>query len=320
MKIKQMPVLKIDFAEDVDKGLSKTNKTLPTKYIYDDAGTELFEQIMDLPEYYLPNCEIEIFETYKKEWSEKLKGTSFNLIELGAGNGIKTKIILEQFLKDEHDFTYIPIDISELAISKLLTNLESDLPDLNCQPMIGDYFEQMNLLKKEGKKNVVLFLGSNIGNYNKQDSLELFNKFSTNLNKDDWLIVGFDLQKEERIILNAYDDSKGVTKDFHLNLLKRINAELDGNFVLNQFDYYTRYNREKNTIESFIKSKVDQDVYIEACDKTFTFLKDELIHTEYSFKFSLEQIKSLAEATGFTVEKNYMDSKNYFSDSLLIVE
>lgn len=305
------------FATDVLLGLSKTHRELSSKYIYDDEGSHLFEQIMELPEYYLTNCETEILNMHKQAFADTTDIEPFNLVELGAGNGKKTSILLQHFLDEKLDFTYIPLDISKLATGKLLGKLAKDFPALKTHGIVAEYFSGLNWLRHHSKrKNFVLFMGSNIGNFPPQRAREFLMSLWNSLQPGDFLAIGFDLKKDLNIMRAAYNDSKGVTATFNKNLLKRINRELGGDFDINEFRFYSTFNPLSGAIESFLISLTKQLVHIEKINRTFHFHQWEAIHTEYSFKYTIPGIHELAEQSGYEVQKDLFDSRHYFVDSI----
>ncbi len=312
-------VLHTPFAEDVLAGLMAQHKHLSSKYFYDDDGSRIFMQIMDMPEYYPTDCEFEILSQQSDKILQKLnfKG-KFNIVEFGSGDGLKTKQLLATFMKKGADFTYVPIDISQEAIDALEKNILSSLPGIDMEPRTGDYFDILEDLANDDTPNLFLFLGGNIGNYKQQDALNLLKKFNAGMKKGDLLLMGMDLQKNPRIIQKAYDDPHGITKAFNMNLLKRINRELDADIKLDQFDFYCDYNPENGEVNSYLVSLKKQKVHSTALDADFAFEKDELIWTELSKKYSFEEIEALATKSGFAVTHNFMDCKHYFTDSLWV--
>lgn len=305
------------FAEDVLEGLTAKKKHLSSKYFYDDNGSHIFQQIMKMPEYYPTNCEFEILSEQSEQILERLefKG-KFNIVEFGSGDGTKTKQLLQAFLNKNADFTYMPIDISEEAILILEENIRTSLPGIKMQSKIGDYFEVIKDISKENTPNLFLFLGGNIGNYKKEDAFDLLQKFASGMKKGDKLLLGIDLQKSPRIIQKAYDDPHGITKAFNMNLLHRINRELDADIDVSQFDFYCHYNPENGEVNSYLYSLSKQRFYSRVLNKSFTFQKDETIWTELSKKYSFIEIEELAEQLDFKVLENFLDSKQYFTDSL----
>ncbi len=307
------------FAEDVDKGLSSTPKTLSSKYFYDDEGSRLFQAIMQLPEYYLTRAEHEIFESQRPDIYAALAAShaGFDLIELGAGDGVKTAVLIEYFLTQAADFTYAPIDISQEAIDSLTHKFAAAFPSLKMNAQTGDYFQILETLKSYSRRRkVVLFLGSNIGNFLRPQAIDFFRHLRASLNDDDLLFVGFDLQKDPQVILPAYDDAQGVTAQFNLNLLRRINRELDGDFVLENFSHYAVYHPTECAARSFLISRTAQDVTIGALNRSFHFAPWEPIFMEISQKYSLPMIEELARESGFEVTHNFFDEASYFVDSL----
>lgn len=307
------------FSLDIKDGLSATPKTLPSRYFYDGKGDELFQKIMDLDEYYLTRAEFEIFVRQKSEILKAfLSDTkSFRLVELGAGDGTKTKVLLSHFLNEHIPFTYSPIDISGNVLEQLKSDLNSDLPSLKVEPIVGEYFSALEALEtNDASREVVLFLGSNIGNFDRDSGVEFLRHVGDSLSEGDMLLIGFDLMKSPQKVLAAYNDKEGVTKAFNLNLLTRINNELGANFDINSFDHFPTYDPITGETKSHIVSTKSQEVFIEALDKTFAFDAWEAIHTEVSQKYSPKMIEAYAKEAGFEIVENFMDSNKYFVDSL----
>ena len=307
------------FAEDVLEGFSTEQKTLSSKYFYDDEGSRIFQEIMQLPEYYLTRAEMEIMTLQPAAIAAALPYREpFNIIELGAGDGLKTNELLKFLVEKGVDFTYMPIDISGEAMQQLENKLSESLPELDVRPLIGDYFEVLNALNSEGRPNLYLFMGGNIGNYEREGAIELLRMLEGIMQSNGRLLTGFDLRKNPRVISQSYDDSRGVTRAFNLNLLTRMNRELGANFMLEQFDFYSFYNPYNGEVRSALVSLVEQEVFIKAIDATFHFRQNELIRTELSKKYTLNEIAGLAAESGFVVEKNFFDSQQYFTDSLWV--
>jgi dimethylhistidine N-methyltransferase len=306
-----------DFAQDVQQGLSKKTKDIPCKYFYDEEGVDLFCNITELPEYYLTNCEYEILQTHKNEIVKAIGRKNFNLVELGAGDGQKTKMLIKYFKESELDVTYIPIDISEDAIKNLIKDYNDDKIDVKIDGLVAEYFSGITWLAHNAKKpNLVLFLGSNIGNFNESEAELFLHRLRNAMNHGDFLLIGFDLKKEVSVLNKAYNDSKDITAQFNLNLLQRINRELGGNFKPGNFRYYGSFNERSGAVESYLVSKKNQTVHIKSLNKSYTFKKGESIHTENSYKFTEADIFHLANRAGFEILHNFTDSKGYFVDSL----
>ncbi|GAB5523225.1 MAG: L-histidine N(alpha)-methyltransferase [Roseivirga sp.] len=307
------------FAEDVRQGLLQTPKTLPSKYFYDEHGDKLFQTIMGLGEYYLTRCEFEIFSEQKEAILKSFLGNddSFRLVELGAGDGTKTKVLMDHFLEAGADFTYNPIDISQNVLDQLKADLSTVLPKLEVEPIQGDYFDALGELNRQhSRKEVVLFLGSNIGNFSNEGGEQFLTRLGENLAKGDLLLIGFDLMKNPQTILNAYNDKLGVTREFNLNLLTRMNNELGANFDIEKFKHFPTYNPINGETRSHLISTESQQVYIEALDTAFDFDAWEAIHTEVSQKYSPKMIEQFAEVAGFRIVENFSDECHYYVDSL----
>ena len=312
--------MKEQFNMEVDRGLSSSPKTLPSKYFYDKKGDALFVQIMNMPEYYLTRAEFEIFKEQNEEIIEALdikQNKYFELIELGPGDGTKTKELLKTLVSGNYDFDYLPVDISQNALDQLEQSLEKELPEVSVKKKQGDYFSMLGSLKEEKHPKVIFFLGSNIGNLTDTEAADFIYKLGANLRSGDKLLLGVDLIKSEAIVGPANDDPKGITKMFNLNLLHRINNELDGNFSLDSFVHKPEYSEEEGIARSFIESSKDQTVRINGNANAYFLKKGEKIHTEISRKYNDKIIKNIIKSTDFRISGKLTDSKNYFSDYIL---
>ncbi len=308
------------FKKDVLEGLSKENKSLSSKYFYDKKGDELFQQIMAMPEYYLTRAEMEIFTTKAMEIVESFgidKLTKFELIELGAGDGTKTIRLLEELLKEKYDFEYIPIDISQNALDGLVQMLSEKLPTLSVTAMQGTYFNILSKLKERNEPKIILFLGSNLGNLLDEEASKFLYELGASMHTGDKILLGLDSIKQKEIVLPAYNDAAGITREFNLNLLDRINRELDGNFNREQFEHLPYYEEKEGIAKSYIESLVEQSVEIKSLNKIFHFEKGEKIHTEISRKYSEEILAKILIPTDFEILQIHTDSKQLFSDYLI---
>ncbi len=302
---------------DVLKGLSAAPKRLPSKYFYDDEGSRLFQKIMALPEYYLTRAEIEILNRYREDIAQCVANQPFTLIELGAGDGTKTSILIESILKVQPHCRYVPIDISTHAIELLTQSLAKQFPTLPVQGIADEYARALGHLHTlTPQRKVVLFLGSNIGNFTKQQARTFLKTVRRKLQPGDWLLIGFDLKKDIPTLIRAYSDAAGVTREFNFNLLRRLNRELQATFDLSTFEHYATYNPILGAMESYLVSKKAQTVCIKAAGRTITFDAFEPIHTEYSFKYSEREIENFATTAGFESVKNFYDQKRQFVDAL----
>lgn len=308
------------FKNEVEKGLNSSPKTLPSKYFYDKKGDAIFVEIMNLPEYYLTRCELDIFQNKTQELIDALgvkPDTYFELIELGAGDGIKTKELLRMLDAQNFNFDYFPIDISNNALELLKQDINKELPNVSVQTKQGDYFEVLASLKTNNQPIVLLFLGSNIGNMNDELASQFIYNLGANLQAGDKLFLGVDLIKAKEIVLPAYNDTKGITAKFNYNLLERINNELGGNFNLHHFKHQPEYNVDEGIAKSFMVSTTQQKVEISAMGKTFEFAAGEKIHTEISRKYNDKIIEKISSNTDFNIESKILDSKAYFADYIL---
>ncbi|MGS2737934.1 L-histidine N(alpha)-methyltransferase [Sinomicrobium sp. M5D2P17] len=305
------------FRDDVLNGLHSSPKQLPPKYFYDKKGSVLFREIMDLPEYYLTDCELDIFKNKTSELSKLINkyGTPFDLIELGAGDGFKSKHLLRELYQGNARFNYMPIDISGSILDFLGSTLQSEFPELEVQGFEGEYMEMLGeACSRSNHRKVVLFLGANIGNMEYDECRDFCSQLQSLLSPDDLVLIGFDLKKNPKQILRAYNDASGVTSKFNLNLLERINRELRANFVLDQFEHYPTYDPISGACRSFLVSIREQEVHIDG--HTIRFDKHEVISTEISQKYDLTEIKNLAEQTGFDTVGMIYDAKEWFMDAV----
>lgn len=306
------------FRKDVIRGLSALQKSLEPKYFYDAAGDELFRQIMQSPEYYVTAAEREILAQQSDQILDACLRykAHFDIIELGAGDASKSVYLLERALQRNISHRYYPVDISENTIAYLQQLLPERLPGMHTEGFAGEYFEmlaQVNAISKAPK--LVLFLGATIGNMLPEEAAYFCKELRTYLNEGDLLLIGFDLKKDPKTILDAYNDAAGVTKAFNLNLLHRINRELGGNFNVDQFSHYPVYDPGTGACKSYLISKQKQDVRIEG-NIVFSFEKDEAIYMEVSQKYDLKQIVQMARNAGFEPVTHFFDQRRLFVDTL----
>lgn len=310
-------VFKTQFEIEVQKGLTDYPKHLSSKYFYDKKGDQLFQDIMNMPEYYLTNAEFEIFQTHSNKITTLFSKDSknFNLVELGAGDGKKTKILLQSMVDSHIDFTYQPIDISQNVLDQLTTSLQFEIPAVNVKPKQGTYFDALeNIASQTDTKKVILFLGSNIGNLLHPQAIEFLTQVQKLMRTDDLFFVGFDQKKNPQTILDAYNDQTGITAAFNKNILERINRELGGNFDLNTFLHWEVYDPETGTAKSYLVAKEKQSVSIEKLDIEIDFAQWETIHTEISQKYDDKTIAWLAEKSGLEIIEQFSDSKNQYKN------
>lgn len=296
-----------DFYRDVMKGLTKEQKYLPSKYFYDERGSDLFEQICELSEYYPTDCEMEIMRNDIDEITGMI-GKDVQLIELGSGSSIKTRLLLEHC---ENLAMYVPVDISGSFLKEVAGKLSAEFPDVEIQPVAADYTTQFEIPESDSiNKKVVYFPGSTIGNFTRSRASKFLTSVGKNLSPGDGLLIGVDLKKEVGVLEAAYNDSKGVTAEFNKNILTRLNRELGADFDVDRFQHRAFYNSKKGRIEMHLESLTDQHVQLNG--QQISFQKGETIHTENSHKYRIEEFEEIAGDL-FKRQKTWTDSREYFS-------
>lgn len=304
---------------EVIEGLNSSPKQISSKFFYDGEGSRIFQDIMAMPEYYLTNCETEIFETCKRDIATLFCNDccGIDLVELGAGDGSKTRILIEDLLSQEKNFRYIPVDISEDAVVQLAGAMKQEFPYLNLETRIGDYFHMIkNLSREYPNRKVLMFLGSNLGNFDFQQSISFLRGLNQAMSDDDLFFIGLDLKKDPEVIRKAYNDPYGYTREFNLNLLTRFNRELGANFDLDGFAHQPAYDPQSGTASSFLVSTKDQEVLFAEIDESIHFKEGEAILTEISQKYDLDMMEKLASDSGFQIVENFFDGRRYFVSSL----
>jgi L-histidine N-alpha-methyltransferase len=304
-----------DLMAHVVAGLSAPQKYLSSRYFYDDEGSRLFQRIMALPEYYLTRAEAAILDRHSAALAGHFvsDATGVDVVELGSGDGEKTVKLCSHLCRQPVACAYHPIDVSVLALRELSTRFTNRVPGLAVHPVCGDYARVWPLRTAPGNRQVVLLLGSNLGNYTADASVSLLKRVRSRLRTGDLLVLGLDLKKDPATVLAAYDDSSGVTAQFNLNLLRRLNRELDANFVLGQFQHYATYDPVGGAAKSFLVSKRAQRVWCGAVGRTFDFEAGETIFTEQSQKYDRTTIERLAATTGFEVSRYFHDPNRWYA-------
>jgi dimethylhistidine N-methyltransferase len=303
------------FLKDTLKGLLSTPKTLSSRYFYDAIGDGIFQEIMQMEEYYLPACELEIIQHKTKDIAAEITAQKTDVIELGAGDGTKTVHFLTELISAGKEITYIPLDISANVLEINREHILKSLPELKIESIAGDYFETMKSLKERKNPKVVLFMGSNIGNFKDENAVDFLKLVKSYMTVGDTLLVGADLKKNPKTILEAYNDKAGITKRFNLNLLARMNRELGADFNVINFDHYAFYDPVSGTSFSYIVSLENQ--YVSIADEMIHFEKNECIHTEVSQKYSLANLERISSKVGFAKFKPFLDSKEWFCLGLM---
>ncbi|GGH24828.1 dimethylhistidine N-methyltransferase [Dyadobacter endophyticus] len=303
------------FYQDVIEGLTSEFKRLPSKYFYDQQGDRIFQQIMACDQYYLTRCEAEILKNQREQICETIRDgdDSFEIIELGAGDGTKTVHLLDGLARRGKSFRYLPIDISGNILNELTDNLLAQNPELDIEPLEGEYFEMLDqAVSLSALHKVVMFLGSNIGNMPPEDALQFCTRIRQSIMPGDMVLIGFDLVKDPYTIRAAYSDEQGITNAFNLNLLKRINTELGADFNLNLFDHYCSYDPLTGACKSYLVSQRKHTVSFPSAQIHFN--EGECIWMEISQKYSLSQISQMALNSGFEPISTFTDSKGWFAD------
>ena len=304
------------FAEEIAFSLNEDSKFISPKFFYDKKGSNLFESICSVPEYYPTRTEISILKKLEHDLPSYLN-ENVRLVELGSGASVKTRLILDVFTKLQAKTEYFPIDISEI-LTESSEQLLKDYPTLNITGIIDTYEGGLEFLQNyDDKQNLIIFLGSSFGNFSPNDGEIFLKKIFSTMKKGDLFLIGLDLVKDKKILESAYDDPSGVTAKFNLNVLSRINDELDANFIINNFSHYSIYNENDQRIEMNLKSLIPQSVIIKKSNLSLNLDEGELIHTEYSHKYNPSQIKTLLCDIGFEIKNMWLDDKKYFSLTLV---
>jgi len=309
------------FLTDVLKGLQSSQKYLDSKYFYDKKGDELFQKIMDSDEYYLTNAEMEIFSKQTSDIADQLliETDKLDVIEFGPGDAVKSVYLLKELSERNALINYFPIDISKNIIDLLNKNLLGKIPCISIQGFAGEYLEMLAAANKiSSNKKLVLFLGANIGNFKFNEMPKFCKNLRSLLSEDDMVLIGFDLKKDPKKILAAYNDRAGFTAQFNLNLLTRINKELNADFDLNNFEHYATYDPETGACKSYLISTKGQIVNIK--NTLIGFEKNEPVFMEISQKYSIPEINEIGKECGFQVLIHFFDQEKYFVDVILKCE
>jgi L-histidine Nalpha-methyltransferase len=302
-------------AVEVFTGLTAEPKTLSPWLFYDEAGSRLFEDITELPEYYVTRTEREILAEHADEIvSAAAGGRDLSMIELGAGTATKTGLLLSAAVRLQGSVTYYPIDVSQSALDEARTRLEAELPEVTVEPIVADYTEGMrqNSRARSGRR-LVLYIGSSIGNFSPADAVEVLRGVRAQLSSGDCLLLGTDMVKDARMLHAAYDDAAGVTARFNMNVLTRINRELDADFDLPLFRHQARWNAQESRVAMHLESLQAQKVAVRDLDLEVPFLLGETIHTENSYKFTDESVLALLTRAGFRLREQWSDANKWFT-------
>jgi len=303
----------IEFHDDVISGLvTFGQKTLNPKYFYDEVGVVLFDEITRLDEYYVTRSELELMRDFVPEL-RGIVGPIKSLIELGSGSGQRTELFFSELESIE---SFLPVDVSVDFIESSKCGVERKYPGLSVIPVVGDFTEGVNLPRKDyAESALVYFPGSTISNLNRENSLKLFKNIHDILSEDSWFLVTADLKKEKSLIESAYNDDAGITAEFNLNVLARINRELNADFDIDKFEHSAFYNEDESRVEMHLVSTLNQEVRING--SAIEFKRHESIHTENSYKFSKQDIESLAVEAGWSMERFVTDSRGMVGQFLM---
>ena len=299
------------FGEDVCRGLTARQKCIPCKYLYDKRGSQLFEEICRLPEYYPTRTELAILKEQAPEIMDSFQRS--DLIELGSGSNRKIRILLDAAGRTNRaTIRYIPVDISEAAVIDAASGLREEYPELHMLCIVADFTTQMNRIPRD-RPHLILFLGSTIGNFSRDEQTEFLDNISSNMDESDRLLLGFDMIKPKEIIEAAYNDSRGITAKFNKNMLTVLNRELEANFDAADFEHIAFFNDEQSRIEMHLRAKDDIIVKIGSIDMELTLRRGETIHTENSRKFSREDIERIAYRARLKIQNWFTDTDEWFS-------
>lgn len=305
-----------DFARDVLRGLSGLPKSLPCKYFYDARGSELFSDICDLEEYYVTRTEMALLKSMQEDLGSVLRPDTV-VVEPGAGDGTKARLLLSAMPGRR---AYLPYDISRSALDELGARMQNELPEVRTLPLHAQFNDQERIQQNLSEAfpdwpRLLFFPGSTLGNFAPDAAVELLGSLADLVGEEDHLLVGIDLVKDTAVLEAAYDDASGVTAAFNKNLLQRVNRELDADFNLEQFRHLAFFNRNDSRIEMHLVSECQQTVAIGS--QRFDFSPGESIHTENSYKFTLDRFGELASRAGLLVERYWTDPRQWFAQVLL---
>jgi len=303
------------YIDEVVHGLTSRPKTLPCKLFYDDRGSQLFEEITRLQEYYPTRTEFEILQDSAKEIVEAA-GTPVSIVELGAGTATKTGALLRAFAGRQMRVKYFPVDISAGALADAKLRVEDECANVVVRPVVADFSDGFHFLREIPGRKLVLYLGSSIGNFEWNDAIAMLRKVREQLSAGDALLLGTDMVKPAEILVPAYDDAQGVTAQFNKNILVRLNRELGANFDVDSFRHIAEWSRERSRMEIFLQTTRPQKVTLRNAGLTVQFRAGERIHTENSHKYTLEMVERMLCVSGFKLEKTWFDRQQWFGLNL----
>ena len=303
------------FAAAVEAGLGARPKTLPCRFLYDERGSALFEEICKLPEYYLTRAEHQVLTDHADEIAAAFS-TPVALVELGSGSSTKTRVLIEALLRRQPRLRYVPVDISRSMLEETAETLLEDYGALEVHAIAGEYQEGLRHVRSETRPKMIAWLGSNVGNFERGNAARFLRGIRDVLSASDRVLIGIDLRKDRERLEQAYDDRGGVTARFNLNLLARINRELDGSFDLDRFAHRAQWQEHEGRVKLGLESLEAQEITIKGIDRVVRFERGELIHTEDSFKYSFAEIDDLAAAAHLRLDQRWLDPASTYSLNL----
>lgn len=299
------------YSDEVARGLTSVPKTLPFKLLYDDRGSQLFEEITRLPEYYLTRTEADILQQRSREIAVAV-ATPVSIVELGAGTATKTGTLLRAFASRQLRMKYFPVDISPAALADAKQRINDQCPTAAVRPMVADFGDGFHFLREISGRKLVLYLGSSIGNFDWNDAITMLSSVRKQLSHGDGVLLGTDMVKDVNFLVPAYDDAQGVTAEFSKNILVRLNRELGANFDLESFRHIAEWNPSHSRMEIYLESLRVQTVTLGASRVIIRFRQGERIHTENSYKYTMEMVERLLCVSGFKLDKSWFDNRNWF--------
>lgn len=309
--IASQPLVLPAYAEEVARALAARRKHLPCKLFYDQTGSALFEEITQLPEYYLTRTELEILEASSRDIIQTA-GAPVSVVELGAGTATKTRTLLRAVSRRQLRVKYFPVDISRSALAEAQGGVRQEFPGALIRPVLADFADGFGFLRQIPGRKLVLYLGSSIGNFDPPDAVRMLKKVRGQLSPGDALLMGTDMVKAKELLVPAYDDAQGVTAEFNKNILRRMNCELGANFDLNGFRHVAEWNPEASRMEIYLESTRAQSVLFAGSDAVVRFASGERIHTENSYKYRMEMVEQMLCASAFTLDQSWFDRQRWF--------
>ena len=300
-----------EYTDEVVRGLTSNRKTLPCKLFYDDRGSALFEEITRLPEYYPTRTELEILRDRSSEIAQAV-GAPVSIVELGAGTATKTGTLLKAFTRRQMRLKYFPVDISPAALEDAKKRIKQDCPLAVVKPVVADFAHGFAFIKNIPNRKVVLYLGSSIGNFDWSDATTMLRNVREQLSSGDAFLLGTDMVKGAEFLVPAYDDSRGITAQFNKNILMRLNREFGGDFDLSSFRHIAEWNPLRSRMEIFLESLRTQTVTLKDIGLTVRFATGERIHTENSYKYTLQMVEQMLCVSGFKLEQSWFDRRDWF--------